>query len=313
MAISAGSIVAIGECMLELRENGDGWHLGQGGDVFNTALCLARLGEPVGFMTALGDDRFSKRMLTAWAADGLDVRLVLRTPDALPGLYAIETDPGGERSFHYWRDQAAVRKLFRLQGVDDALAIARCAKLLFLSGITLALFDQEGRAILAAVARAVRDAGGTVAFDPNFRPRLWSSKAAARSAIASFAPLVSCALTTFEDEAVLHGDTGPDEAIRRWRAWGANELVIKLGPQGCMLADGRIIAPAAPLTPLDTTGAGDAFNAGYLHARRNGRDKAQAVAFGNHVAGRVIAHPGAIPPRDALPVLLPTASPPGRL
>ena len=303
MVINAGPIVAIGECMIELRQEAGSWGLGHGGDVFNTAHCLASLDEPVAFMTAIGNDLFSNRMRAAWAADGLDVSLVLHAPEALPGLYAVETDAAGERSFHYWRERAAVRGLFQLPGIDNALAVARQAGLLYLSGVTLAIFDGEGRAKLMAIARAVREAGGTVAFDPNFRPRLWSSSDAARAAIETFAPFISCALVTFDDATALHGDQSPGETIARWRAAGVHEVVVKLGAAGCLVADDRLIAPIAPITPLDTTGAGDAFNGGYLHARRHGCEEAQAAAFGNLVAGQVILHRGAIPPRGVLPTL----------
>lgn len=295
--VKTAAIVAVGECMLELRADGDHWRLGHGGDTFNTALYLARLGEDVAYLTAIGDDPFSAAMRAGWAAEGLRLDLVLTAPRRLPGLYAIRTDAAGERSFHYWREQAAVRDLFRLPGCADALERAAGARLLYTSGITLALFDASGRDALTALARRVRDAGGDVAFDPNYRPKAWSAPEAARAAIAAFAPLVTTVLPTFDDEAALHGDADPDATRARWRSAGARDIVVKLGPAGCMLDDGRIVAPAAPLTPVDTTGAGDAFNAGYLAARRRGVPAADAAVFANRLAGRVIGCRGAILPR----------------
>lgn len=297
--------VAVGECMLELRSDGDSWQLGHAGDTFNTAVYLARLGEEVSFLTALGDDPFSSAMRTAWAAEGLHLDLVLTAPQRLPGLYAIRTDPDGERSFHYWRTQAAVRDLFRLPGCDAALERAASAQLLYISGITLALFGASDRAELKMLAERVRAGGGLVAFDPNYRPALWLAPEAAREAIADFSSVVTIALPTFEDEALLHGDRDPHATHARWRAAGAGEIVIKLGARGCMLQDGRTVAPPVALQPIDTTGAGDAFNAGYLAARLRGSSALEAGSFANVLAGRVTRCSGAILPRAEMPTLLP--------
>lgn len=298
---AAPGIVAVGECMLELRKSGQGWQLGQGGDTFNTALYLARLGGDVAFLTALGDDPFSATLRSEWQAEGLRLDLVLTAPSRLPGLYAIVTDDAGERAFHYWRSQAPVRDLFRLPGCDAALARSASTDLLYLSGITLALFDAEGRAALGTLARHVRDKGGTVAFDPNYRPGLWPSPEQARDALADFAPLATIVLATFDDEAMLHGDTDPATTQARWHRAGAEQVIVKLGAGGCMIDDGRVIAPVSALTAVDTTGAGDAFNAGYLTALRRGLPAAAAAAFANHLGGLVIGCRGAILPLAEMP------------
>lgn len=292
------SVVVIGECMLELVRDGDAWRMGYAGDTCNTATYLARLGERVAFLTAIGTDPFSAAMLDSWRREGLDTALVLTAPDRLPGLYAVQTHALGERSFYYWREQAAVRSLPTLPGFDDVLARACGADLLYLSGITLALFDAAARAALAQVAGAVRERRGAVAFDPNYRPRLWSSPAAAREAMRAFAPFVSIALPTFDDKATLHGDTDPAETLARWHRAGADEVVVKLGAAGCVIDDGSGVAPAPGARAVDTTGAGDAFNAGYLAARRAGSGREEAAARANALAGQVINCRGAILPRD---------------
>ncbi len=297
----APAVVAIGECMLELRAEGEHWQLGHGGDTFNTALYLARLGEDVGFFTALGDDPFSTRLRADWAAEGLRPEFVLTAPSRLPGLYAIVTDAAGERDFHYWRSQAPVRDLFRLEGCAEAVTRSAAAELLYVSGITLALFDGDDRAALVRLAGQVRDNGGTVAFDPNYRASLWRSPQSAREAIAEFAPATTIVLATYDDEAALYGDVDPTATQMRWRTAGADEIVVKLGAHGCMIDDGCIIAPARALVAADTTGAGDAFNAGYLAARRRGLPSDEAAAFANHLAGMVVGCSGAILPNADMP------------
>jgi 2-dehydro-3-deoxygluconokinase len=86
-------LAAIGECMLELSEHPDGRITRAfGGDTLNTAVYLARLGVPVDYITALGDDPWSEEMLAAWQAEGVGTASVLRLEGRLPGLYIIQTD-----------------------------------------------------------------------------------------------------------------------------------------------------------------------------------------------------------------------------
>lgn len=290
-------VVAIGEVMLELSATNDGWAVGAGGDTFNTAVHGARSGMEVAYLTAIGADPFSDDLMRRLQHEGVDTSLVLRSSHALPGLYAIRTDAVGERSFYYWRQNSAVRTLFAMPGIEDALTTAARADLLYLSGITLSLFDETGRRRLAAVARDVRRNGGKVAFDPNYRPAGWSDRDEARRAINAFSSQVDIALPTFDDERLLHDDADPGATVLRWRSCGASEIVVKIGPGGCLVdAEGRgdLVAPARPIKPVDTTGAGDSFNAAYLTARLKGDDRITAANKGNALAGIVIRHRGAI-------------------
>lgn len=296
------NVVSFGECMLELTRTAQGEaRLRFGGDTFNTAVYMARLGVPVRYATALGADAWSAEMKAAWAEEGVGLDLILTDPDRLPGLYAIRTDAAGERTFSYWREASAARRFMRLPGAERALEAMGQADLFYLSGISLSLFDDADRAILRTVAEAVRRRGGDVAFDPNYRPRNWPSQAVARRAVEAFSPLVTIALPTFEDEAALNGDTSPEGTAERWLRRGAREVVVKTGPDGALLADagGSRRIPTEPVAiPVDTTGAGDSFNAAYLHARLSGLDAPAAVRAGHLLAGRVIGHPGAVIPRD---------------
>jgi 2-dehydro-3-deoxygluconokinase len=296
---------AVGECMLELTGRlGNGARLAYGGDTLNTALYLSRLGLRTEYVTAVGTDPWSDDLVNAWADEGVGTGCVLRHPSRTVGLYAVRTDDAGERTFTYWRSESAARALFQLAEVGRVEEALANADLLYLSGISLSLFDASERARLVAVAQSVRRRGGRVAFDPNYRPRGWSSPEAARTAIDALAPFVSTALPTFEDEAALRGDADPRATARRWRDAGADEVVVKLGPEGALVAwaDGeRRLAPPSVVAPVDTTGAGDSFNAGYLFCRWKGCAPPDAAAFGARLAGEVIRHPGAIVPRAATP------------
>jgi 2-dehydro-3-deoxygluconokinase len=297
--------------MLELSRSGgagllgEGWRLSYAGDTFNTALYLQRLGAPVAYFTALGTDPYSDAMCEAWAAEGLDLALVLRDPQRIPGLYAIRTDAAGERSFSYWRAQSAAKRLFSLPGIEAALQLAEQAQLLYLSGISLSLYDPLERQRLYQLAAAVRANGGLVAFDPNYRPAGWPDIAVARAAIEAIAPHVSIALPTFDDEQRLWGDATAATAAARWQQWGAGEVIVKLGAAGCLAvtaAESRSIAAPAAAQVVDTTGAGDSFNAAYLNGRLAGQTVAAAAMAANRLAGIVIQHRGAIIPKADLPI-----------
>jgi 2-dehydro-3-deoxygluconokinase len=295
--------VCFGECMIELARAADGTaRVGFAGDTYNTAVYLARFGVRTAYMSAVGRDAWSADMRTAWANEGVFLSLSVTHPIRAPGLYAIATDTRGERSFTYWRDQSAARAFFSCSGAEEAIKAAEKAQLLYFSGITLAIFTPAERARIVDLAAQVRARGGIVAFDPNFRPRLWPDVAEFRDAVMAVAPHVSIALPSFDDEETVWADAAPEDSRNRWLASGAAEVVVKNGAHGALTTAGWAGAPAVA-TPLDTTGAGDSFNAGYIAARRKGLSPERAARFGARLAARVIEHPGAIMPAAAMPKL----------
>ncbi|WP_440979774.1 sugar kinase [Sphingomonas pseudosanguinis] len=299
--------VIIGEGMIELSgggamggtARGQGWRLSYGGDTLNTALHMARSGAEVAYATALGTDPFSDDLLRAWADDGLDVSMVLRDPSRMPGLYAIRTDASGERSFAYWRSDSAARRFFELPDAATLLPRAMAADLFYFSLISLAVLPEDGRHALLDVARQLRAAGRTVAFDGNYRPTLWRDPAEAAHWRDAAIGCATIGLPTAEDEALLSGEPDAAAVEAHWRAAGAQEMVVKMGAAGCRLTGGQVVAPVASLVPIDTSGAGDAFNAAYLLARMAGVPPVEAAAAGHRLAGWVIRRRGAVPDRDA--------------
>ncbi|GIK98296.1 MAG: ketodeoxygluconokinase [Alphaproteobacteria bacterium] len=298
-------VAAIGECMLELSPRPGGlFALGFGGDTLNTAVYLARLGVAVDYLTALGEDGFSDRMLAGWRAEGIGTGLVPRLRGRLPGLYLIEIDDRGERRFSYWRESAPARELFTLPQTPEIVTALPGYDLVYLSGISLSLYGEPGRAVLFDALDRARAAGARVVFDGNYRPRNWRAVAQARAAMDAMLDRVDIVLTSAEDEGAVHGDADAQATVMRLRARGIEEIVVKLGSEGALVAGpaGATRLPATPLGPVvDTTAAGDSFNAAYLAARLGGRDAVAAAQAGHLLAGSVIAHPGAIIPREAMP------------
>lgn len=293
-------ITFVGEGMLELSGSGSaGWKLGHGGDTLNSAVHMARLGCDVAFLTALGADAFSQQLRSAWEAEGVDCSLVMSDAKRGAGLYAISLDDTGERSFTYWRGDSAARQMFAQPGSAEAIAQAGRSDMLAFSLISLAILPPEGRAELLKLARNVRKNGGVVAFDGNYRPRLWASREEAAAARDEAIAAASIGLPTLEDEAALSDLTTAEQVASHWQSLGCAETIVKLGAAGCRLPNGQISQPAVTLNPVDTSGAGDAFNAGYLAARLAGTAPDKAAAKGHLLAGWTIMRAGAIPPRDA--------------
>ena len=307
MAEEKKRVVAIGEVMIEMSRGGDGrFGMACGGDTFNTSVYLARAGIDVAYATALGDDPYSDGILAMASAESINTDLVLRVPGRLPGLYMIETDNNGERRFRYWRGEAPARELFELAGWNRIAEAMVGARLIFFSGITLSLYSNTGLGRLFAIVEMARQQGAKVAFDGNFRPHGWKGDLPrARTVIMEALKRADVALPTFDDEAVLWGDPSPEATVERMQAFGIGEIVVKNGPNSALVsANGRqeFVAPVEVAEPVDTTAAGDSFNAAYMAARLSGESPAAAASAGHKLAAEKVRHRGAIMPRSAAAV-----------
>jgi 2-dehydro-3-deoxygluconokinase len=300
-------VAVVGECMLELQGEAFGtMRQTFGGDTLNTAVYLARLtgarGLGVQYATALGEDSLSEGLLTRWQAENVGTDLVRRIPGRMPGLYLIEVDAGGERRFSYWRDQSAAKAYF--DGAASPLEEASDRfDVLYLSGISLAILPPAGRERLLALMGAMRAHGAVVAFDNNYRPRLWPDAADARAMFMRAFALATLAFVTADDHQALMGLPAIDDGIAAARGLPTPELVIKRGSASTLVRSNGLWAEAPTETVervVDTTAAGDSFAAGYLSRRLTGASAADAARFGNRVAARVIQHRGALIPLSAM-------------
>ena len=296
--------------MLELSSAGakpDLRRLGFGGDTLNTAIYLARLGVAVDYVTALGDDPYSEHMVEAWRDEGVGTDWVQRIAGRLPGLYMIEVDAEGERRFFYWRQQAPAREIFANDRTDALCQALLGYDWLYLSGISLSLYGEAGRERLFDLLRQFRAKGGKVAFDSNYRPRGWLSVEVARREIRDQLALTDIVLSSLDDETGLNSVGSAAEAADFIHRLGPRIVVIKAGKDGCLVSQNgsRTTVPAIKgAKVVDATAAGDSFNAGFLAATLRGEDPLQAARLGHRCASIVIAHHGAIAPRDAFQAAL---------
>ena len=297
-------VVCIGECMIEaIAGRGNDGLDRFAGDTFNTAVYMAResSAHEVHFLTAVGQDLPSAQMVQAMRREGLRVDNILERPDRTVGRYTIHNDRRGERSFTYEREHSAARTLFDDPGSAKELLQLLDPDLVYLSGVSLAILPESAREQLLF---ALSTRGTVVAFDPNYRRPLWEDAAHARRWVQAFAQISRYLLTSLEDDRLLLGLDSPEQSQAYWRQAIPGEVVIKNGGHSVIVLPGSDEIRAAPIVvpvieetqPVDTTGAGDAFNGVYLIQRLMGIDPAAAATASISLCSKVVMSSGAILP-----------------
>lgn len=298
-------IVLFGECMLEFAPvETSQYSKGVAGDVYNTAVYLKRLSDKladVSMLTAVGTDGVSKGMIKQFEDENINTSQVHYHQNKTVGCYMIDIDDNGERSFTYWRSDAAARDTFALLDKQQQQSLIQDTEVFYFSGISLAIINDTERAHFWHFVEQLAKAGKQVVFDTNYRPKLWRDQAVARAEFERALTYSNLVFAGVEDLELLdlgHCFSSVAEQLSRF---AIKELVIKHGEHGVKAQLDQHIE-FIPITPVekvvDTTSAGDSFNAGYLYAKLIGQSQKQAVELASILAAQVIQHKGAIIPTD---------------
>lgn len=300
-------LAVIGECMIELSTTQDTgqnqvelMQVNFGGDSMNTAIYLKKLAKTaidIHFVSSMGNDPQSSKLINKWQAFGIDTSSVLINNDKHAGLYMITNDHSGERTFQYWRNDSAAKYMVQHHNFSKTMQKLVEFDAIYLSGISLAILPKDDCEILLAHLTQLEKSGVKIIFDSNYRPALWSNVSDCQKVIEKIYAISTLALVTFDDEHSLWGDTSIEDCHSRLHQQGVSELVIKDGENGCQYSHADVIEKYTTFKinkVVDTTAAGDSFNAGFLaYWLQSYAIKICAMA-GNKLAGQVIQQKGAI-------------------
>ncbi len=263
-----------------------GLTMGGGGPAATAAVALARLGARVRLVTPLADDLAGRLQRQELVSAGVDLALSPARPGGASPLAVSLIDADGSRAI-LWR-----------RGDLEPLAASEVAAD-WLDGTDALLCDSHEPVAAGALARAARARGVPVVLDGgSVRPGLAELVALCDDVIGSAAFATS-----------LTGEPDPGEALRALARRGPGRVAATFGPAGCLrLADGQLAhRPAFAVPVVDTTGAGDAFHAGYAFARSLGRDFDGCLAWGAAVAAlgcRALGGRAGLPDRAEAEALL---------
>ncbi len=286
-------VVTFGETMALFtpRETGPlryvaDYRLKMGGTESNVAIALARLGIQVGWFSRLGDDELGRFIVHNVRGEGVDTSRVMVDQTAPTALYLKEISAVGDTTVYYYRKGSAASQM-RPEDLD--VAYIADARWLHVTGITPALSESCHQTVARAIELA-RAAGREVSFDPNLRLKLWT----AEQARATLTPLIqrsTVMLGGMEELSLILGVDTPDAAADWALAQGCTTAVVKLGADGALVAtnsERRTIPPFTIPRVVDTVGAGDGFDAGFIAGRLLGRDPWQAAELGNVVGAHAL-------------------------
>ena len=249
---------------------------------------VAKLGQPCGIVSCVGDDDFGWVNLRRLGDDGVDVRAVEISPAFPTGSAFVRYRDNGQRDFVYNIKNSACGQVRWTEAVSQLLE--ECGHL-HVSGPSL--FSAEIIEMTTRAIEVVKGTGGTVSFDPNIRKEVVRDPEV-RSALTAM--LASC--DTFlpsGDELTLLTTAGtPEGAISEILGLGVTAIVVKNGAEGATYYDaaGAVAGPGYRAEEVDPTGAGDCFDATFVTCRLQGRSVPESLAYANASGARAVAIKG---------------------
>ena len=303
-------LVSLGECMIELfseepMEIASTFQRSFAGDSYNILVAANRLGTTAGYITRLGSDPFASYLLKSWRDEGIDVSQV-RQVDGFNAVHFVAQLPDGDREFVYYRKGSAPSTM-EPSDLDPDYILS--AKVFHASGIAQAI-STNARATVLRAAQIAHEGGVPVSYDPNYRHQLWTHKDA-REGMEELLPYVTYMLLSEpSDTEALFGTSDPFRVVEALRARGVETVAVKRGANGAVIGveDEVFEVPTRVRGPVvDTTGAGDAFNGGFLHGLLNGMNHREAANLGSVTAGLKLRGRGALtamPHRDEVFAIL---------
>lgn len=268
-----------------------------GGAPMNTLVGAARLGLSTGAVTAVGEDPFGQFLIEELKKNRVDTSHVSVKKGARTTMAFVANEPRtGERTFIFYRSpwvRGTADSMLSPEDID--LNYISNSSILHVSGFALSQ-NPSRRTILDTVKHA-RKMGVKVSFDPTLRVDVWNSEKTIRRIYGQMLKLSDVATFSREEAEFIFGTDNPEKAAETALKYGVNVVGIKLGKDGALLETklGKpLYVPAFHVEAVDTTGAGDGWNAGLLTGLLKGWDLKTCVTVANAVGALVVTKRGAI-------------------
>lgn len=279
-------IVTLGETMAVMApcENGRLSQVGSfvlkiAGAESNTAIGTARLGHTAAWISAVGDDELGRYVVDSIKKEGVDVSEVSVDPHHRTGLM-IKEIADGKTTVYYYRESSAASHMAPDIVTHDKL---NGAKIVHLTGITPVL-SESCRETVSKLFDAARASGALVSFDPNIRRKIWYG--------VDYLPILrelteksDIALIGLSEAKEMYGEDNPEKVVEHLLSVGVKYVAVKDGANGawCASAHEKVFIPPIKCNSVDSVGAGDGFNAGFLAGILEGRSLEVAGIMGGAV------------------------------
>ncbi|MCA1012773.1 sugar kinase [Halobacillus halophilus] len=288
-------VLTIGDAMITLDPSQTGpmrfastFQRKAGGAEFNVAIGCARLGLQTRWLSCLGNDEFGKYIRNFARGEGVDTSAVKLLDNYQTSLNFKEIREGGNGKTFYYRYPSPTTELTEKTLNIDSL---RNTRLLHITGVFAAIDPQKNIPLLKRAITIAKDHGALISFDPNIRLKLWSKEEAQKN-LKQLLPYVDIMLTGVDEAALLLGVSQPDEIIDACKQYGISTIAIKKGAEGAIGYCGNetlSLPPSKPAKVVDTVGAGDGFDAGFIFGILKGWGLERTLRFANTIGAMVVS------------------------
>lgn len=193
-------VCSIGECMAELNTyNNTNYKLSFAGDTANTAIYLSRLGVKATYLTSIGTDKLSDRMIKYLNEEKINTKFILKNSIKTIGLYIVENNSLGERNFYYWRSNSAAKSYFQTININTFSNNLLKNDLIYFSGITLSIYNEKNLNNFFQLLKILKKNKIKICMDLNIRIKNWKSIEFAKKVIMKFYKLTDLVFLTKDD------------------------------------------------------------------------------------------------------------------
>ena len=286
-----------------LENNSSNMKINFGGDTYNSAVYFSRLTNDktnTFYSTALGNDNFSKKMISRFKNENIKCDYIRTDGENPPGLYSIEINEKGERSFSYWRDQSSAKYIFLGSKGKKLVKDINNADVFYYTGISAGILDEKQRKDLINIGSTATICG----FDFNYRSQLHYNNKVSQLLFNEINNRVDIHFVSFDDARELFNIKSPLEIFEIIKE---KKNLILIRYKGSIIFKNKLQEIKTITVPhgevVDTTAAGDAFNGSFLAIMNNNKNfpVEENILISHSVTREVIKHRGAIISKNKMP------------